>query len=255
MPTSPGVETQLTAGSSFTARLVDETYAVKFALEAAPEGTIEVIRGTRLDPSGIYTVLFSDDTEVQFRSPHLAPNGLELFMRLHLVQSNTWAFVRTDRTALTDAWSMPQGIAVASAPPITDADDPSSPTTTTPRLMAVSRSGMGFAEISEESPTSWKVVQVALATSYETDDAKSVAFLGNAHLTEDGRRLVFQGQVGGENVSAFYLERASVAVAFASPARRIPTESSVSQPFMTSDCKTLFYRRAGEGFVYRVVYP
>jgi len=257
-PSTHGTETAVVAGYWFGARIDAERYAIKFAIELdSMQMPIGMIRGTRDDvitgapPFGL---IMADDPNYKYRAPRLAPSGLEMYVRMEPMAAPV-RIGRSVRTPGSDAWSLPAMITIANLA-LSTGDDPSPPTTTSPRHMVISHDdSMGFSELHEVGPDSWVVDRTQSMTGYVTPTTENVSFLGEAHLTEDGLRLVFRGQIIPQPVGAFYLERASVGVPFASPARQLPTLGSVSHPFWTSDCRYLLYDRQIDGQAYRVVYP
>jgi hypothetical protein len=101
----------------------------------------------------------------------------------------------------------------------------------------------------------WEIVRTSSMGGLTLPDGTTpVSFLGEAHLTTEGRRLIFHGQASGGLNAAFYLERASTDVAFTGPARQIPTATSVRQPYFTPDCATLFYNTPANAEAIRVDY-
>jgi hypothetical protein len=256
-PTQLGNDSLLTSGESLTARLTAETYAVKIAFEIDAGGNlIGVTYGTRGDVGSSdpnWSFLFQDDTLFQYRNPKLAPGGLEMFVLIEPLMTGVPQIGRASRTPQSDTWTAPQPITVMNTL-VSYGSYPSSPTTTNPRRMVIAKDTQGWAEVQELSPGTWSHVRTQ-GNSYTTSANELVMFLGQAHMTEEGRRLVFRGQIEGQNVGAFYLERASLADPFVSPARQLPTGGSAGHPFLTSDCRYLFYNRDATNSVYRVVYP
>ena len=258
-PSTTGTESVLVIGEWPTARIDTERYAIKFDFEMDMQmNTIGVVRGTRgdvINGNPLFALLFSDEVGVTlYRAPRLAPNGLEMYMRAEPVSTGISSLARSTRTPGTDAWSLPVLVNVTNGV-IGPASTPSPPTTTTPRRMVITNGGSSLIEIREVTVNAWQAVRTQLISSFPTLPSGNVMFLGEAHLTEDGLRLVFRGQVAAQPVGAWYVDRASIDDPFTNPARQLPTVGSVSQPFFTPDCKHLLYRRESEGFIYRVAYP
>lgn len=244
-------------GEWASARIAPDRYAVKFNFELDMQNNlIGVVRGTSGDVIGgnpSFVRLFGDEAgNTQYRAPRLAPSGLELYVRIEMLATGGTRIGRSVRTATTDLWTTPIPIAINTV--LSSGVLPSPPTTTTPRHMVIMNGVQTMIEIREASLGSWHVERTQAIASFSTAMSETVAFLGEAHLTEDGRRLVFRGQITSQPVGAFYVERASLDDAFTGSATRLPTMGSVSQPFFTSDCKYMLYTRESEGFVYRVVY-
>ncbi len=256
MPTTLLADQELAGvtGEWFVAAVSPASYAVKFRLAVGEAGqVIGVIEGTRGAITGPYTTVIADDTSVSHRAPRLARDGVELFVRS---ESSDVAITRFSRTAGTDTWSVLSKLTLNGlSPALTTVDDPSVPTQTTPRRMVLSRVS-GFVELEEEVPTIWKVIRTQNATSYQSPASIAVSFAGQASLTADGRRLIFRGRAANEPLNgAWYLERASLDVPFVDPARKLPASNSVAHPFLSTDCKQLFYDEPSSSQIRRVSYP
>ncbi|MBA3500725.1 MAG: hypothetical protein M4D80_08720 [Myxococcota bacterium] len=242
-------------GAWFIAHGGSDPYAVRYTLPAtnADVGIVSGTLGDVTDPSA-YVTIVQDNAVMAFDAPRLSPDARELYLRARLTAAGTASLGRYTRLAGTDTWS---GLSAQTfiGMTFTTADAPSPPTTTTPRRMIISRDSQGFIEVEETmAGKQWTVVRPQPAQSYLRADSVPVSFLGQAHLTNEGRRLVFRGQVAGQLFGAFYLERTSLAQDFAGPARQLPAAGSVSHPYFTSDCTTLFYTFETQNQVYRVTY-
>jgi hypothetical protein len=261
-PTTAGSEAAFTTGQWFVPRLAVPRYGVLFRDEPTGGGgqSIGRIHGTlsdELDSNVVFQQILEDQSGTLYREPRLSPSGLEMFLRIEISGPMMQVQIGVStRTAGTHAWTNPAAVPILGLTNNLDTlVDPSPPTTTMPRRMVLSRTGIGFVELEEVAIGQWTVHREEAAPSFANDEspARDVVFLGEAHLTQDGLRLVFRGQITGQDIGAYYVERATVDDAFPAPAHELPTQSSVHNPFFTSDCQNLFYTR-DDGQVYRVRY-
>jgi hypothetical protein len=245
----PGSESVvLNIGAWFSARLAAPTYAVVFRFEGT-NNDIGAVRGTDGAITNPAYSLIALDTAVDLvRAPRLSPSGTEMFLRIEPTGGMAPYIARRKRSS-GNMWSI--GVAQVIASHVITDDDPSPPTTTTPRRMILSRPNV-LVEIEETAAENWKVVEPQDSV-FTLADNTPVAFLGQAHLTTNGLRMVFRGQVSGQLIGAFYADRTSLTVPFSSPVRQLQTSMSAHTPFFTSDCTVLFYTTTNNQ-VMRVAY-
>lgn len=233
-----------TDGSWFTA---DRTSGRATKLDVA--ATIRGSEGNTYNlPATGYTTIISSAI-VSYDAPRLSPGGNELYAVED--SSGFYSLIRTTWVAPL-MWSSPQPVELASGAGfvlLAAGDAPSSVTTTNPRRMIISRTG-GYDEYVEVTPTRWSRVSSVGASAF------SVAFLGEGMLSPDGLRLAFRGQVGAANIGAYMVTRPDVATPFSPAALRLPTEPvNVSRPFLTDDCKHLYFTDGNTGILQHVRYP
>ncbi len=195
-----------------------------------------------------YTPLYAPSI-VLYSAPRLAPGGNELFL---VIKSGSIAMGSSTRNVTSNVWSVPLSMKMKEPNGVTDATFldghvPSAPTTTNPRRMLVSLSGID--EYRETAPNEWRRI-----ASYPAN-IDGVDVLGHALLSPDGLRMTFRGQRPSNNVAGYYLERASVSSAFGTPIQ-IPTSDglSVATPYLTPDCKHYYYADPNGGYIHHVVY-
>ncbi len=248
-------DTQLTAGESLHPRVPSESVAILTQMVVDNMGTPRRQISTTLDPgfSTGYQLNFESTDDTDYGVPAMAPAGDEMFMRFHVAATNSTFIVRGLRAPGQAGWS---GLFGTNLPVDPAGYDPSAPSSTNPRRMILSKAS-NYVEVEETdntNPTTWELVTDTNPDFVDPANA-NVKFLGQAHLTAEGRRLVFKGQIDSNIIRAFYVERDSITMPFASPARPLPNSASlsVSFPVLTSDCKQLFYA-ASNGTTHRVSY-
>ena len=185
----------------------------------------------------------------EYRAPRLSPGGSEMYLKADV--SGTISFGLSTRTG-PNAWSLHSNVVFKNGAQFiqfSDADNISPPTLTNPRRLVVSSSN-GFQEFTETNPLLWK-----LALTVSTPILGGVSFLGQASLSPEGLKLVFQGQ-GAGLISAYYVTRPDVTQNFSGPAIEIPhnMQSSVYTPFLSANCKH-FYYTSNMGDVRHVLLP
>jgi hypothetical protein len=245
------------ASESLHPRVPSESVAIRTQLTLDTGGIARRQILTTLDPSfsAGYQVNFESTADFEYGVPSIAPEGDQMFMRFRIVANNTTSIVFGLRSPGLVGWG---GLASINLPNTVNPAgyEPSAPTKVTPRHMVLSKSSnyIELEETDHTSPTTWELV-TNTNPSFVDPANTQVKFLGEAHLTEEGRRLVFKGQIGSNLIRAFYVERDSIEMPFASPARQLPNTAnlSVSYPVLTSDCKQMFYG-ASDGSAHRVTY-
>ena len=228
-------DASLTGGTWFIAdrgaqRAVKEEAGVIVGLSGDPDTTM----------GSSYSDLFANvPAGTTYRAPRLAPGAGELFLLKQVITG--YSIAQSTRTG--EIWSSPQSLAFKDQSGTFDVsvdvrNAPGAPTTTVPRRILVSENlGFNVAEFREITGTNeWRHVQ-SHPTSFGT-----VNILGQATLSENGRRMVFTGQEGGGIVSGYYVDRANVGDPFAAPATKLAASPlSVRTPYLTADCKHYYY--------------
>jgi hypothetical protein len=249
MPTSGGSEAPL---ANVVAQWFVGAFAADFpSVQFAPgSGSVAFQLGADFLPP--YTEVISADAMTKYDAPRLAPNGLEIFLRVDETTGSRLGIVT--RAAGATSWpgvvtpvTLLDSTATKTLVIGTDAV-PSPPTVTNPRLMVVSHgAGIAIDEFEEIAPGSWKLLR-------QHPVPAGVSYSGEASITGDGTFLVFRGRVGSLN-QAMYVARQSDDF-FGGTAAALPgTTDSVNEPYLAPDCKHLFYNNQTGPQVYMVTYP
>lgn len=120
--------------------------------------------------------------------------------------------------------------------PITGLDEIGAPTTTNPRYMLIGR-GANVIEYREHSANEWRLVMT------HSFAFTGITFAGHATLSENGRRMVFRGQIGAATVAGFYADRSGPGQPFTGVAMQISSSPahSVETPYLSEDCRHFYY--------------
>jgi hypothetical protein len=189
------------------------------------------------------------NADVLVDAPRLAPNGLEIFLRVDHPSSGKSELMVTRRAVNDVVWSVPKGITIDGQSVFSNISVPSPPTTTSPRRMIVSQGAGLFEEVKEQGTDglTWTVVQRVDAPSF------GVNYSGEPSLTADGRFLVFRGNTGGLN-QALYVPRDANGKFTGTGTALLGPISSVNEPYLAPDCTHLFYTDQPAGQVHMVTY-
>jgi len=188
-----------------------------------------------------FSVIVQGDMFVEYQSPRLSYDGLELFARAD--KSNVHEIVHSTRTPATATWSVPAPLVFrdgnGTPENIMAGVDPSPPTETSPRRMLLVFGTTGFEEYVEDKATGeWDVKRVH---AYAFDPP----FAGQAQLSSDGLQLIYVSS-GKVYVSV----RPNLASDFATTATPVATALTSFRPFLFADCKHLLY---DDGSIMRLV--
>jgi len=245
-PSSSFMIMPLTQGTWFTPDL-DRSPQLGFKIDL---GEPYVTEGNADTQDGLaYTPLIPPGVAASYGSARLAPtidevfyvriaSGIPALMRAKRVSAGIWsssAMSLHDESNLTLLLS--------------GTEELGAPTATSPRHMLVT-TGPAVDEFVETSSSVWTRVRRHSASF------TGISFLGRATLIEDGRRMVFRGQIGGANVAGFYTDRATVGDLFTQVATKIPAtpSDSVETPYLTDDCHHYYYTHPTSGQIQHVVY-
>ena len=190
-----------------------------------------------------------------YLTPRLGPDGVEVV--LVMTKDQKISIARSVLDSLTMKFGAPSELMLLEEDGVTPAAigtglSPSPPTKSSPRRMLLSSTvyDSPIDEYEEVNDTTWKRV-------YRHGPFGTVHFVGEATLSEDGRRMVFRGQITGLSPAAFYVERPSVTAAFAPAAGQLPTMNAlvIYTPYLTSDCKHYYYTELSTNVIQHVTYP
>ena len=252
MPTTVGSDTAFTQvfGTYFVGVFGGDFPAAMLRHNVAT-GLDDVVVQLGQSFSGTFKVVVGGNgvDDVHPDAPRLAPNGLEIFLRIdHIVAGKSELAVAT-RAPTGAIWGPPKTIAIDGQSVVSNIVVPSPPTTTTPRRMIVSEGAGSFDEVKETGTDglSWTVVQHVDTPNF------GVNYSGEASLTADGRFLVFRGRPGSIN-QAFYVPRDANGKFTGPVTALLGPISSANEPYLAPDCQHLFYTDAPAGQVHMVTY-
>lgn len=206
------------------------------------------------DAGGTYVEVLPPTTESVYSRPRLAPGGEEMFVAVDTAPTKT--FGRATRIS-PNQWSNVDNMAFYDGgtkldPFLTGDANISAPTVTQPRRLVVSSSD-GVREFVEfqGDPLVWRLVNTVGATVFGEQ------FLGQAMLSADGLRMTFRGNNQTGNTTAFIVTRGDLAESFLGVAVELPHDASLSveTPFLSANCKHLYYTAMPAGVVHHVLLP
>lgn len=245
-PSSSFMIMPLTQGAWFTPDL-DRNPQLAFKIDLGEPYVTEGNADTQ--DGGAYSLLGPPNVAASYGSARLAPtvdevlyvrteSGIPALMRAKRVSAGNWsssAMSLHDESNLTILLS--------------GTEELGAPTATSPRHMLVT-TGPVLDEFVETNSSVWTRVRRHSASF------TGISFLGRATLTEDGRRMVFRGQIVPANVAGFYTDRANVGDLFTAVATRIPAtpSDSVETPYLTDDCHHYYYTSSTSRQIQHVVY-
>jgi hypothetical protein len=215
-------------GFSYSANLAADPYAVLLR-----NSTIE---GTSAPLGTNYTPLYSKTglNALDVAGPHLSHDGRELWFRVDRPTGSNIEYAPRDGatwSSLQPARFLNGGTDVL----IAINDVPTSPTQTTPRRMLMVRQGERmFAEYTEVTPTLWQRLTIYSATDIDA------LYGDDAILTADGLGLVYRN-TGNK---AFFVRRDTLDAPFEQPTQLPGPAFELVLPFVTADCRHLFYSDA-----------
>jgi hypothetical protein len=250
MPTAAGGDTPFTGvvGTYFVGVFRDDFPAAMLKTSVAT-GLDDVVVQLGQSFAGSFEVAVPGLVDAEVDAPRLAPDGLEIFLRIDHPSSGKSELARTTRAPNGLIWSVPKALTIDGQSTFSNIAVPSPPTTTTPRRMIVSQGAGSFDEVQETTPDglSWTVVQ------HVDTPAFGVNYSGEASLTADARFLVFRGKPGSVN-QAFYVPRDANGKFTATGTPLLGPISSANEPYLAPDCRHLFYTDAPNGQVHMVTY-
>ena len=228
------------AGDWFGATLGTERYAILRAdfvdATSTPRSSIFGTFDDVTTGSTTYTPIIAGSAAETYQSPRLSYDGHEVFTRVD--RGGTVVIARAFRAPLSPSWSVLQDVdlRVGGASFVVPANtDVGVPTQTSPRRMILVYGTTGFDEFEENVASgTWDLHLHHANPAYEE------SFLGQAHLTADGLRLVYVHQISASLDAVYVVERPDYESLFLPAARLLATASTASRPYLVPDCSTLF---------------
>lgn len=190
------------------------------------------------------------DGTAKYYAPHLSPEGTEIFVQTDdlRVPNDPYRFGVSYRTNTT--WSAPRPITLRDAGmPIIVGGlvFPSTPTAYSagPRLMMFLRDPTALVELQESSAEIWDLKETYAASAFGLERVY------HPQLSSDGRVVVFVGEAPPGVFAIYASVRGDRAQRFGGLTFAIRTGIPYehAHPFLSDDCRTLYYYDLGAGVV------
>ena len=241
-------------GTYFTGVLADDFPAALLGIDNMSNVAVLAQRGQGF--MGPQMVAIPQNAGEVLAAPRLAPDGLEIFLRIDFTANNTHRIMLATRDPGSDFWKAPVTVALVNGMAGDGDAEPSPPTTTDPRRMVLSYGIRAIEEYVElnHDPRSWTLLRRITNPAFGLAD-----YAGQASLTADAQFLVVRAKGPVSQLNTAFTVARSADGGFNNVAVPLPGSGatfSTDEPYLAPDCKHLFYTdETAAQQVHEVTYP